>query len=409
MPDFGELFDEPGTSAYPGAVDVTAGGVPSPQEDIGSVLQGLPPEAQEAYKPPATPQEKEKRKQGWLLLAERFSSNPNLQRAFMLAGATMAQPIQPGQNSQGAFANSLVVGSNAYQLGEQADYARGKDQRTEARAERGLQLQEAESKERVKTAPVARAGIAAGTAHTEAGTKLLHATMEDAVASSRANRKKLELGLSEAEKDVALRDLERDNKAIQEFAKRPSLFRQAEQEMELNDAKIAEARAKAKKGSFEVAALEGLTDQEKLEYFTKSGRFDNTGTGATGSAQVKLREYWGAAYERIKADKPDSPEIKGLSRDEYVGLRETEGKGADPATQIARLTAAGITAQTHPDIYYPLLSQIRATANRRAGIQPGAERKTVTRAEVAATAKSRGVSEAVIIEALKKKGISVGG
>src|SRR5688572_1420722 len=166
MMDFNELFLE-GTTVPPGpgAVDLMQP-QPTPGMNFASTMSG-PMEFEAAHVPAKTPQEIEQRRSGWMKVWENFQTNPNLQRAMMLVGAQLAQPIQPGQTTSGAIAQSAVVGMNAYQLGQKEELAMAAGQRREQRDERRLGIEEGrlglESRrvgEQEKTGAITREGAA---------------------------------------------------------------------------------------------------------------------------------------------------------------------------------------------------------------------------------------------------------
>jgi hypothetical protein len=142
----------------PGAVDLTQGG-----GGFNGMMTPMP-EIEAAHIPAATPQEVEKRRSGWMQLVQKFQENPNLQRAMMLVGANLMQPLPPGQTPGGALGQSAVVGMNAYQMGQQQDVARQAALRKEEREERQLGFEERRVTEAERTGEVGRAATGEQTA-----------------------------------------------------------------------------------------------------------------------------------------------------------------------------------------------------------------------------------------------------
>lgn len=323
------------------------------------------PDLSVAHRPAASPQEYEQRLTGWQQLANRFMSDPNLQRSLFLTGAMLTQPIQPGQTTSGAIGNAAVVGMNAYQVGQQANLAQQAALRKEARENKELGIREqesqariAESGERVETARAARPGV-------QAQSDVAVASVEDAIKSAQLNRRKLETAVSEADKQAAVDAIKRDNEALSLYAKRPNIGRAVEQELRLNDAKLAQAGAATRAGV--ATARQTELENEGLESLTPAERARLKSTRGTTSGTVQQFDMWANAYDRIKQQNPDSPEIKGFkTRDEYAARMLSTSKEADPAVLLSRL--AGVLDEDDE-----LILQLRADiASRRSGTPPPA-------------------------------------
>lgn len=302
-----------------------------------------------AHKPVASPQEYEQRLTGWQQLANRFMSDPNLQRAMMMTGAAMMQPIQPGQTTGGALGQAAMVGVNAYGVGEATNLAHQAALRKEGRENKELGIREqesqariAESGERVATAQAARPGVAAQSA-------VAAGTVEDAIASAQANRRKLETAASEGERDAAMNEVLRDNKALEAFAQRPNIDQRVQAELELNQEKIASLRADRTLKGQTSRRTSALAEQEEIE----AGDLRNmtpeqraaarrNKSGGAQSATVQQYDMWANAYDRIKQQNPSSPEIQGKTRDEFATAKLSTAKAGNASTELAKLLSAGL-------------------------------------------------------------------
>lgn len=368
----------------------SAPGVDTGDAEFGSMMQQSPPELVAAHVPAATPAELEKRKSGWMSLVQKFQSNPNLQRAMMMAGAQMAQPLQQGQTTTGNIANSAVVGANAYQMGQTADLARAAAGRKEGRDERGLVVQEraaagveTERGERMLGMPGQRAAVTQQTATSKSAQAASDYRLEtdkllrgDVVENARQAGKKLGLEIENLRDEQEVAGLRRRIEAmksrieldIPDEARQKAALALLEEptlKLEAHRATIKAQGATAKLNTAKAAAEEletktigglPLSDQQK--------RVMQKGTSGTTSAVEQQRGGWVDTYNKIKAKHPESPEIAGFTTaEEYAAKKLSEAKAVDLATQINRLDAAGVT---DPEIIGPLKEMLKAQTSRRA-------------------------------------------
>lgn len=352
--------------------------------DYGAIMAPQP-DVMQLYRPVQSPQELAKREAGWLEIANRFTSNPNLMRAVGMAGAMLAQPIQPGQNTAGSIANAFVVGTNAYEQGKAADLAQQLRIRKERREEGDFESRQAESRERVADAPVRRRGLAASAGATEAGIPGIQAesrrkmeTVDDAIHQASIATQTAELALEKAQGEEAVNSLKRDNDAAMELIKRevPVGFKRDNYIAELQsaNAKLEQARAatgasratarnvtaSARQTELENEALEALSPSER------AARLNKTSSATSGVEQQ--RAGWRDTYRKIKEQNPSSAEIQGVSEEEYVARKLNQGKSVDAATQIQRLIASGFD-ESDP-IIQNLRSVLQTDTSRRGGNPP---------------------------------------
>lgn len=360
--DWQEMLGASGVGPGPGAVDLTG------QNSAFDFMTPMP-ELQAANTPAATPQDFEKRRSGWMQLLERFSTNPNLQRAMMLVGAQMAQPLQPGQTWQGNTANAAVVGLNAYQLGQQADFSQKQALRKEGREDTRLALEsERVGLERRRVEEGEKTGEI-GRESTLLDIDTRRKTQSDTIKRGHALAEEAVLKLEEFKDGDSLRRAERAVKE-QEARIRQSIPDQALQQAELD--KINELRtkvesmratgrlttAKAREQEIEVEDLEGMTPAERQEIRNRKG-------GGATSAFAQRETSYRTIYKRLKAERPDSPEISGMTEDEYVARKQNEGTRTDAATQISRLLNAGFD-KDDPEIV-TLRNVLRQQSSRAGG------------------------------------------
>lgn len=258
--DFSELFQEGTTvqgpdaaSAGPGAVDLTQ------QGNFSSMMTPVP-EIEKARVPAATPAEAAKRKVGWQRVMEAFQNNPNLQRAMMLVGAQLAQPIAPGQTRSGHMANSAVVGLNAYQQGQQQEQAQSMALKREAREEQRLGIEQERLEEAKKMGVSQRETAQVGRQETLLDIKTKQEGMEDKIKQGRAIAEKAVLDLEEFKDGASLRKAERALKE-QEARIRAEIPDEVRMQAELDKvnelrAKIDQARATTQKTTAEARILE---------------------------------------------------------------------------------------------------------------------------------------------------------
>lgn len=306
------IFQE-GTTvpAGPGAVDVTGGQPVVPGQNFASVMSG-PMGFEEAHVPASTPQEVEERRNGWLKIWEKFQSNPNLQRALMLVGAQLTQPIQPGQTTSGAIAQSAVVGMNAYQLGQKEQLALEGAQRKEAREENRLGMEEERlglERERFgeakKTGETQRAATAAGTKRTLLDIETAELTQKDTVTRGHALAEKAVQEAAEFKDEAGLRRAERALRE-QEARIKASIPDEVRQQAELDRVnelreKVRLVGAQATKAGHEatIAGQEaGMSPAERARLKT------TTTTTAEGAKWALLENAWKSSPQ-LQRQHPD--------------------------------------------------------------------------------------------------------
>lgn len=110
---------------------------------------GVPPEVQQAMRPPTDAAEYQQRVSGWQAFQDRLRGDPNLQAALLRFGTQLMQPIPHGQSAAGHIGQALNQGANFYQAGTQnaADEARRQEEARLKREE--LAVRSAESKSRI--------------------------------------------------------------------------------------------------------------------------------------------------------------------------------------------------------------------------------------------------------------------
>lgn len=339
------------------------------------------PDITAANTPAASPQDLENRRTGWMKILEKFSTNPNLQRAMMMVGAQLAQPLQPGQTWQGNAANAAVVGMNAYQLGQQADFAQKQALRKEGREDTRLALET----ERVD---IARRGQAEAE---KTGDVKRTETLLDIDTKQRTQQDTIKRGHALAEMEVErLREyrdgesLRRAERAVkeQEARIRQTIPDEALQQAELNKLnKLSEelshirttsrlSTAKAREQEIENEDLERMTPEQRQQLRNQKG-------GGQQSAFIQRENSYRQIYQRLKSTKPDSPEIAGMTEDEYVARQHKEGTRTDAATQISRLINAGFS-KDDPEIValrQLLTGQTARSAGTPAPASPPADTK----------------------------------
>lgn len=263
-----------------GAVDLTAAqampaaAVAGPQF---AQMMAPQPDMSTAKTPARNPKELGDRMTLWAKIAHKFQTDPNLQRSLMMMGAAMAQPIQPGQTPGGQFANSAMVGLNAYQMGQQADFARQVEMAKQGREDTRLGMEQQRvglERERVeeakKTGTVQRAATEAGTERTLLDLETAKETQADTIKRGHALAEKAVMELDEFKDEAHIRTAERALKE-QELRVKNSIPDEVRQQAELDKinelrAKVQQAQAAARKTGAEADILASeakLTPQER--------------------------------------------------------------------------------------------------------------------------------------------------
>lgn len=305
--DYGEVLNPEATpDPVPPGVDYSAISQPNPIAHLNI--------------PAANPAELEKRKAGWTALAEKFQTDPVLQRAIGMAGAMLAQPKQPGQTNAGNLSNAFMVGTNAYQLGEAANLAQGAATRKEAR-------DTAESGARV-------AQSTATTQQTQQRTEQATQEQGDAVAMARAARLRAEFSLekdkSQENVDKVMRELQAEeanirkaipdevkvNKVLAEMQKPFAQLQDTQAQAAERSAKARDEGAKATIAEWTKAELDQLPPQERRDYLLKTGKHS---AAQHTSAFSQMKE----TYQEIYRALPPTHPVKqsGMTEGEYLEQR----------------------------------------------------------------------------------------
>jgi len=282
-----------------------------PAAYTGMVQPGPNEVVQQLMRPAQSPEELVERRGMWEQIAQKIQSDPNLQNAMLFMGAQLMQPVGPGQSPAGHVGQALATGASAYKMGEFSQY------------QQQMQGQEAARKERESQANIAA---------TQAGTKRTEQTTSQEAELHPLNLEKTQLALSKArtEEEVSKieRDLARRRAEIEKSIPDERLRAARLAELDKVDAEVAEARARAEnyrkaaglagartaKEQQEVDAIDKLSDEDKIAYFSKSGKFASTAS----SAVVQQADFWGRIYDKLPADDPDR---KGRTREQYQSYK----------------------------------------------------------------------------------------
>lgn len=361
----------------------------APSTGFAAATGGVPPEIAAAMKPPATEAELPQRVSMWTALANKFMTDPNLQRAIGLAGAMMAQPIQPGQNVAGSLGNAFVVGTNAYQQGQMADYTRAREMRAEGREDTRLGMEGARVGYEGRRVTEQEKTGAVGRRQTEEQITTERLMRDPRVKAANLDVELKEFNLKTARSEEDLNKLERDYKMRVATAKRgvtDQRIRQAiDDEFELNKLKLDQARAdiRAKNAGAasssadaanKRAALPGIeaetltkqtaalstadmSPEEFREFQSRTGRY----AGTSGSSRtIQDMGHWERVYDRLKAE--GSKEVQNISRTEWARRETQRARNQDDTVTLARLAAV-----LPPDD--PLLAELRSSISNQA--RPG--------------------------------------
>lgn len=280
------------------------------------------PDFTAANRPAANAQELDRRMTGWAALANKIQTDPNLRQAMLVTGASMMQPLQPGQTGMGSLGQSMVAGAGAYAQGEQRAFQQkviaGREKREEDRAGMEKELHP----ERVRQA---RAG--SRRAETEADVAV--ATRDDAIRRTRAATEAAELANATAYNEEQVRQLERDIRAVRAFRQRSTVDRELDMELEKAETALAQAKLNKEKTGYDVS-LSRLTtdtlsrmDSKELERIVKA-KF--TGQAGQGSAIVQQMDAWGQLYDKLP---PTDPNRQGRTKEQYVAEQLKSAKVED--------------------------------------------------------------------------------
>jgi hypothetical protein len=319
---YAEMIEGEGAPAEPAAL--------SP-ERVG--FQGMmtqpPPVVAQAQKPPATPEEFEARKRGWLEFINQTMRDPNVSRALGMMGISLLQPIPQGQSSAGHFGTALNVGIGAFDLGRTAQAEAAQKQ-----AESQAVIEERQAGTALKKAQlpgaVAESKVAAGTADTRieaARVAARKAASDAAKATTEAEVAKIEADLLKSIPQEVLR------------AGRIAEIDLAKQRVEEAKTRVRAGKAKAGLDERELAGLRGLDDKELRQYFTKSGPYATTAS----SAIVQQANMWGTLYDAIVKSNPNDPMVKGKTRERYMAEKLSEAKHKSAIEDLLKAYQVGMT------------------------------------------------------------------
>ena len=346
----------PGPQAIP-STPLEAAAAPVPGI-TGAVNPGMQPS------PPATPEEFEARKIGWM----QKLTDPNFLRALGYAGSMMMQPVQPGQTKMGNLGRAFTVGRTAYDLGEQEQFGR---QQAEARERRAGE----EHKVGMRTKTV-QANVA-------------EATQEDVIAKAKTEAEKATFDLKKAKSEEEVAAIERQvrqraaeiQKTIPDARVREAAL--AELQKPIAEVDRIRAAAQANRASagasgahqklFEVQAgaagteaeikkkeldaIKGMSNEQFLQYKSKTGKY--SGTRSTWDAQM---ETYNKMYD---AETPPEKQTEA-GRAAYIKKFISKHNFASVSAAISRLAAQGVF-EDHPELQAEMLEMLRDAMPGREG------------------------------------------
>lgn len=331
-------------------------------------------------KPAQTPAEVETRKSGWQAVWDKFTTDPNLQRAMLMVGAHMMQPLAPGQTTMGHLGQSLALGSQAINAGEYANYEKSRQDTKD-------QQETAESGARVAASKASTAETQARTPGTIADSKVktdtAQARIDEANTASATAKLALAKATSQEEVDKIQRDLDKHKLQIEQAV--PDAVRKKAVMAELEAAGLKADEAKARINASKAAAgasgsaarannlkadesqitldvLKKMPDSEKKEFLTKTGKYSTSASGVTQQASL-----WGDLYDKLPAT--DSSK-SGKTREQFQMKMLTEAKSKDALESLTKYMAAN---GDDPEIIQGLTELIKGnmSAKKAAAGTPG--------------------------------------
>lgn len=134
----------------------------------------VPPEIQQAMRPPVDAAEYQQRVSLWQQFQDKLRGDPNLQSALLRFGTQMMQPVPAGQSKAGHIGRAVDQGANFYQAGVQntADEGRRQEETRLKRDELGVRAEEAKSRISLQGAQTAATRSQTSIAEREAPAKL---------------------------------------------------------------------------------------------------------------------------------------------------------------------------------------------------------------------------------------------
>lgn len=323
---FDELFEE-GTIVPPGpgAVDLMQ---PQPGMDFASTM-GPAMEFEAAHVPVSNPAELEPRKAGWMKVWQAFQSNPNLQRAMMMVGANLAQPIQPGQTTGGAMAQSAIVGMNAYQLGQKEDFQKQMLMRREGREDARLGFEERRTTEAEKSGATSRAASAASTRSTLLDIETKTKTQADDIRRGKALADKAVADVKDFQDNEGIRKAERALKE-QEFRIRESIPETARRQAELDKLEETRVNLNLKRQQARKAGAEASVAEAEAKMTPEQRALARSGARSTAEIQWgQLEKAWKASPELQR----QHPDMNKYLADSQTQARENPNAFADTLTK----------------------------------------------------------------------------
>jgi len=355
MAEYTEMLGGP-QEEQPPAQPMTPGG------GFSGMTQGLPPEVQAAARPPATPEEFEVRKKGWLQFVTEAMKDPNLSRAIGMFGVSLAQPVPQGQSKLGHFATGLNVGMGAFDMGKQAQVEQDTKQ-----AESAAVIESRKAETELKKAQLP--GV-------KAEAKVAEATSGDKITQLRAAAKKATSDAEKAVSDADVAKVEAELKRLDAEAIKaiPEALRKETKlaEFELAKTKLNEAKARVWKLSGEAAeqdisvqTLAGMTEAERKEFLTKSGRFSTATSGL-----VQQGNFWGTLYDKLVEKDPNSASVKGKSREAFQMEQLQAAKQIDAIQLLIKAKQMGLEESEIAELGLFEMARNAAAARRPGGAAP---------------------------------------
>lgn len=308
-------------------------------------------------KPAQTPEEVIERKGLWQSLIEKINTDPNLRNAMLTVGTHLLQPPNPGQSPAGQVGQAIGAGFGTFKAGEFSQF------------QQEQQAAEAARKERESAAGIGKtkANTAAITQATNLARQLEGSQIARAELELEGLRTRLKTAGSEAEVKAVEAELAKRRGDIEKTIPDTSLRASRLAELDKVSADVAEARSRSKNleaaaGHFrartaaeqqQVDVINKLSDKEKLEFFSKSGKFASTAL----SSVVQQGEFWGRIYDALPAEDTDK---KGKTREQYMAFKL---KQATERSQIETLTKA-LQNVGDPDLQQQIEEMIKLEVQR---------------------------------------------
>jgi len=312
---------------------------------------------------PASPAELEKRKAGWAAVWEKFNTDPNLQRAFGMAGAMLAQPMQPGQTNAGNISNAFMVGTNAYQQGEAAQRAQAAGERKEGREIESHQSQlrsqdssrasiDQQTRERTSMEPLRPRALQADISGREQQTTLegLRGVREQQAGQREEELHPHRLGALQTTDEVARQGLDERRELL------PRRLANMDSQTRENDAQARSHESRASIAEETAAIIQGLAPEERKEFLLKTGRHSGSQHTSAMAQQVAL-------YSEIYDKLPDTHPVKqsGQTKEEFLLEKTSAGKTQSAVKDLETIVKSADLAGT---LKSPETQELIGLANR---------------------------------------------